>query len=313
MVRKRASTTVSQQGVQNVVQHIIMDNEPYIFPMSDVEPEIPNMWNIAQGTLVDAGTAYATGLAVVPPTVQPLEEQMRRQRLYVKSYKCNYTLVNPTNGALRVSVYTCRCRHDMTDTILNLPWQTWNASLSLEDNTDNLLNFTLNGFAPYNSIASATLIGTKPFHSKGFNKRFGLIKQTHLNLDAGQISHYNTHVKYNKFMDWDDVYPSVFESVTNNAAGSLAATNKYLKDWTVVTMFVFHGQEGEGATVFSGANTASYSASQLNIFYEETTKFYRMPIRSQSIFLKNEIANNLAFDFKIVQDEDGDIVIPATT
>lgn len=300
MQRKRVQHNESAINSQAFLQYIHLDNDPVAFNTSNAEAEIPNMWNIAAGTL-GGGELSAF----------PSIEVMKRQMLYVKSHVTNFSIANVMNAACNVSIYVIRTRRDQRD-ITQRPLEVWQSGLQNEDNADTNAS-SLQGFFPFNSIAKHDSPGMKPYQCKAFNKHYGIVGQRHFVLDAGQVVNHKTMIVYNKYMDWESTNPTAVET---NATNSTYCT--YMADWTVFTLIVHYGQKGEGNITTLGVTTASdigcYTPSSINVFTDEFTYFHRFEPRSQYRFFRDEINQygqgvpNAAV--QIVQDEDGDIVVP---
>jgi len=305
MQRKQVHLLESAPNRQAMLDINHMSSGPYINAMATTPAsagnEIPHLFNIAAYTLIDGGTYRGTTSGGVIP-----ESDMRKQALYVKSHRSSFTITNVMNSSIKLSIYVIRHRTDTVGTQNGVLTQWLNAA-ALEDNEDAVLNLSNIGFGAYNSENIATKPGVRPYSSKQWNKKFGLCQHRHVVLDAGKVYNHITHVKYNKTMEFSDVYPIV------NDGTEIASTNvmTHLNHWTISTMFVVHGQQGitsylDGVTFVP---TGAICMSKISIFQEEVTKFYVLPTRSQRIFLRDDVFDrNINQSVNVVQDEDGDIV-----
>lgn len=273
--------------------------DPTVTAGPDASYHIPNMWNIGMKTSVDAGS-YSS--LTNPSAMVPTLEFMRRQSLYVKSFRVNFTIVNPTNADVTLTINQVRPRHDEVDAT-QTPVDVWFQAALNNDNQDTDVT-TLTNFGPYNSADNWWQVGNKPTTNKQYNAQFGTSHSKTMKLAPGQIYNYTLHIKYNKYMKWEDVYPTLPGS---GAQGSASPVKYFLQHWTQWTQFIFHGQPAEDT---SSNNVVTYAPSALNMFIHETTKFYMCPLRPITNYNLNEVSSSPAQGTLRTVQADGDFVVP---
>lgn len=295
MVNTDTFQVTSGVGKQGSVMSYSMDNAEYNSTASDTNAEIPNMWNIiSQQELSHQQAGMLTNL------------ELRNQKIYLKSHTRRQTMVNTTTAPITVAVRFFRPMKDMNQDVLDC----WDQVILDEANNDNTSG-TISGFAPYNTLATKSLIGNMPEVYSNFMKSWRLIHRRVVTLQPGATYTVNCTTKYNQFCGWTDFYPphrqGDLATVTLPSNNWDAEGRKYLSRFCIASMITIHGARASTIPSTEGiaGNIMTYAQGQLDVYNQTTTKFYACNYKRTRIYLRNLISTTPAdTDLRVVDPDD---------
>jgi len=268
----------------------------YSIPMMDMSLDLETSINTAevgkelsQALYISSQASRSMGDAATIVAADWTEAYAKKQRMYLKSHRGQYKLVNTTNAPIKVTIRVFGLKRDTNYE----PQQWWDMVSRAEDNADNDVN-TIAGFPPYNNILHFQAPDATPTTLYGFNNLYYQVDKTVVEMDAGQEHKHYIHCEYSRPVRGTDLYaPGYFAEGTDAQSTTVrvnldpfATANKpFLKKFTYFLMFTVLGPKVQTATT----NTQSYAPGQLSVWYNNSTKFYNYPFHGNTKYFFNDI------------------------
>jgi len=267
----------------------------YVVPMMDVSLDFNT-----SNTLAEAGRELSQALYIASNSSRSMgdattivaadwnEAYAKKQRMYLKSHRGQYKMVNTTNAPIKVTIRTFGLKRDTN----YQPQQFWDMVARAEDNADNDA-LSLVGFPPYNNILHFLAPDATPTTLYGFNKLFYQVDKTVVEMDAGAEHKHYMHVEYSRPVRGTDLYAPGYlnegtdvQSTTVRADSDPTTENKYyLQKYTYFLLITVLGPKVQTSIT----NTQSYAPGQLSVWYNQNTKFHNYPFHGTTKYFLNEI------------------------